>query len=396
MTQSLEITGLFAGIGGLERGFSSTGHHTGLLCDSDSSARAVLADHFPDADLLGDVGDLVALPPATDLVLAGFPCQNLSMVGDKSGVEGDKTGVVKHLFRLLEARPVPWVILENVPFMLYLKRGRAIEYLVDRLEGLGYDWAYRVVDSRGFGLAQRRRRVFLVASREGDPRSILLADDHPGQRWPKPDLSAPIGFYWSEGNSGSGLTHDAIPPLKTGSGLGIPTAPGVLLATGRAVVPTIEAAERLQGFEPGWTAAADVGQRRNSRWRLVGNAVSVPVAEWLGRRMSEPGSYDGSGDARLLTTKAWPKSAWSIGKRRHSSAVSETPVKMPTATLTAMEPDTWPDLSVRAISGFVLRAKRSSLRFPERFIEKLERLAQEEEFGKRTGTTVAAIRLDRD
>jgi DNA (cytosine-5)-methyltransferase 1 len=372
MAIKLTYVGLFAGIGGFELGFSQAGHRAELLCDSDSASRAVLAHRFPETRLSGDVADLEHFPASTEVVLAGFPCQNLSMVGDKTGVRGKKTGVVEHLFRLLTTYRAPWVVLENVPFMLYLRRGRAMDYITEELEKLGYAWAYRIVDSRGFGLAQRRRRVFVVAVREGDPRSILLADDAPGQEWPQPDLSAPIGFYWSEGNKGSGLTGDAIPPLKTGSGLGIPTAPAVWLPQGRVVVPTIEAAERLQGFPAGWTSTADGFQRRAVRWRLVGNAVSVPVAEWLGRRFAEPGIYEPSGDMRLLSASAWPKAGWGARGARYRSHVSETPLRVPLSRLSELIPDAWPDVSERALEGFVGRARKSSLRFPKGFLVSLE------------------------
>src|SRR5688572_23571476 len=87
------VSGLFAGIGGLERGLSRAGHHTALLCENDAAAAAVLADRF-DVPLHGDVTTLEYLPAETTLVVAGFPCQDLSQAGRTAGIEGARSGLV--------------------------------------------------------------------------------------------------------------------------------------------------------------------------------------------------------------------------------------------------------------------------------------------------------------
>ena len=141
------ITGLYAGIGGFELGFQAAGHKPLLLADKDPSCRTVLATRFPDALIAGDVGDLTELPSATEIVTAGFPCQNLSMAGDKMGIAGSKSRDVSHLFQLLETGG-PTLVIENVYFMLQLDKGAAMASLVDSVEQLGYQWAYRVVHAR--------------------------------------------------------------------------------------------------------------------------------------------------------------------------------------------------------------------------------------------------------
>ena len=294
------------------------------------------------------------------------------MAGDKTGLNGTKSSIVSNLFRLLDRFAVPWVVIENVYFMLHLAQGLAIRSILDRLEGQGYVWAYRVVDSRAFGLAQRRRRVYIVASQSGDPRNVLLSDDAPNTAWPEPDTNLPIGFYWTEGRSGKGLTGDAIPPLKAGSVLGIPSPPAVLLPTGRVVTPTIEAAERFQGFPERWSSVLRDRKARRHRWRLVGNAVSVPVAEWIGFRLSEPGTYDPKGDVSLDLTRSWPNAAWNMGDGRMSSAVSEWPLHRRRGRISAFATEKWPDLSTRALGGFVRRARCSTLNYPAGFLEALE------------------------
>ena len=175
----LRVAGLFAGIGGIELGLERAGHRSELLCELDPGARRVLETHFPGVEISEDVTELDELPEV-DLVAAGFPCQDLSQAGGKRGIGGAKSSVVEHLFRLLGTarelgRQPPFVLIENVSYMLRLDRGGAMGFLVDELESLGYRWAYRVVDARAFGIPQRRQRVADVGrprprSRCPDPR----------------------------------------------------------------------------------------------------------------------------------------------------------------------------------------------------------------------------------
>lgn len=159
----MNTVGLFAGIGGIERGLELAGHRTTLLCENAPAACAVLRERFPGVPVHSDVTTLRELPDATELLTAGFPCQDLSQAGTTTGIGGLRSGLVAEVFRLLRGQRVPWVILENVPFMLQLAGGRAMEVVVSALEELGYRWAYRVMNTRAFGLPQRRERVYLLA-----------------------------------------------------------------------------------------------------------------------------------------------------------------------------------------------------------------------------------------
>jgi len=369
---SMMVSGLYAGIGGFELGFERLGHQTLLMSEIDADALRVIRHRFGSVKVDADAVKLSALPEETEIVTAGFPCQNLSMAGGKQGIDGDKSRVVDALFRLLAIRRTPWVVIENVYFMLHLARGAAMGHIVSRLESMGYRWASRVVDSRAFGLPQRRRRVYIVASLDGDPRDVLLADDAPNKKWPALNPAKPIGFFWTEGRTGHGLTADAVPPLKAGSGLGIPSPPGVLLPCGRVVTPPIEAIEKLQGFPAGWTSALRNGKHGRSRWRLVGNAVSVPVAEWIGKRLDAPGAYDSREDREFISGESWPNAAWCMGHQRMVSNVSEYPVDKQRGRLSAFATEKWPNLSSRALAGFTRRAREGKLKYPGGFLEALE------------------------
>ena len=151
------VAGLFAGVGGIELGLKRAGMHTELLCEYWDPAVAVLGRRFEGVPLVRDVRQLQELPPVR-LVAAGFPCTDLSQAGFTRGIRGEASGLVAEVFRLLERRRVPWVLLENVRNMLVLDGGAAMNFLVSKLEALGYQWAYRLVDSRFTGVPQRRQR----------------------------------------------------------------------------------------------------------------------------------------------------------------------------------------------------------------------------------------------
>lgn len=364
----LGVAGLFAGIGGVELGLSRNGHETTLLCEFDASANAVLDERFPGLKRHGDVRTLRRLPSGTELITAGFPCQDLSQAGKTAGISGARSGLVGEVFRLLENNRVPWVLLENVPFMLQLAKGQALDVIVAELERLGYDWAYRVIDSRAFGVPQRRERVFLLASKVGDPRDYILTDDVGVPEEPNPNGRA-FGFYWTEGVRGLGAAVDAVPTLKGGSSLGIASPPAILMPDGDIVKPDIRDMERLQGFKADWTKPAENATKRGYRWKLVGNAVTVDTAAWLGKKLATPGDYDSTNDPVLHRKGAWPKSAWGIKGERHRAFVSAWPLVTKRPRLEEFLKFPTEPLSVRATAGFLTRATRGSLRFPNGFLD---------------------------
>lgn len=365
-TGPLTVAGLFAGIGGIERGFEKTGRFsTALFSERDPAAVAVLRDRFPDVPVHHDVRELGHLPRGTQVVTAGFPCQDLSPAGETRGITGSKSGLVVHVFELLRKTRVPWVLLENVPFMLHLNRGRAMDFVISALEELGYSWAYRTIDTNAFGIPQRRERLYILASNRVDPSGALLGRNRQPDR-PMDHRGRACGFYWTEGNRGLGWAIDAIPTLKAGSAVGIPSPPGIWMPDGRIVTPDIRDAERLQGFPRGWTRAAE-GIRPSLRWRLVGNAVSVPVATWLGERIvGQHDTFVGT-TKRLPQRTAWPRAAFGSSGVRFAADVTAWPVRRHRPSLVEFLRFPTKPLSHRATSGFATRLARSPLSYPEEF-----------------------------
>lgn len=372
MPSAFKVAGLFAGIGGIELGFRQVfGDRldTALLCENWEPAKKVLADRFSGVDLHSDVKTLKDLPGRLDLLAAGFPCTDLSQAGRTAGIKGEQSGLVAHVFEILRLakrrrRKLPWLMIENVPNMLALDRGQAMAYLVHELGQLGYRWAYRVVDSRFTGVPQRRRRVVLLASCVNDPRSVLFADE--SDTLDESELADDaFGFYWTEGRTGVGWARDAVPTLKGGSSLGIPSPPAIWLPKtddgATFVVPTVEDSEELQGFSRGWTSAASDGRRNGPRWKLVGNAVTVGVSNWVAGRLANPGTFDVA-STPWTREGAWPTAAWGEADRAWKVELSEFPRQAPYRhLLDVVDPTHCTPLSHRAASGFWSRLQTSNL-----------------------------------
>jgi DNA (cytosine-5)-methyltransferase 1 len=372
----MKVAGLFSGIGGLELPFHNRGVHTELMCDVWGASRNVLGARFPGIELHEDIKSLARLPEGVDIVTAGFPCTDLSQAGRTAGIGGEESGLVSHVFRLLKKRDVEWLVLENVRNMLVLDNGAAMKYLVSRLEALKFKWAYRLVDSRFSGVPQRRQRVLFVASRRHDPREVLFADEG-GPTSSSRLRDDAFGFYWTEGLTGLGWAQDAVPPLKGGSTVGIPSPPALWVRNAphgrRIVLPSIEEAERLQGFAPGWTEAAQDARRNGPRWKLVGNAVTVGVADWLAGRLLKPGDVVVKSEAWSGKGK-WPEAAYGDKGKVWSFSASQWPKPQPYQHITdIVDTSSAMPLSHRATAGFLERVSRSTLRFQPEFVSDLKK-----------------------
>jgi DNA (cytosine-5)-methyltransferase 1 len=372
MTEEVRAVGLFAGVGGIELGLQrGLGASTAALCENWGPAQTVLRSRFPDVGVEEDVRQFRSVPSGTTILAAGFPCTDLSQAGRTAGIRGENSGLVVHVFEALRRVRVkknrPWLLIENVQNMLALDQGRAMDYLVNELEALGYRWAYRVVDSRFTGVPQRRRRVILLASVHEEPGMVLFADEagEPGSARYRADA---FGFYSTEGLRGLGWAQDAVPTLKGGSTIGIPSPPAIWVPDaepGRKLVwPRIEDAEALQGFPRGWTAAASDGKRDGARWKLLGNAVTVGVAEWVASRIAQPGDEEAAREP--LTGHPWPSAAAGEAGKRWRVAVSEYPILKPYQhLLDVVDAHKATPLTHRAAAGFLDRLERGNLgRYP--------------------------------
>jgi DNA (cytosine-5)-methyltransferase 1 len=161
--------------------------------------------------------------------------------------------------------------------------------------------------------------------------------------------------------------------LKGGSTIGIASPPAIVFPDGRVGTPDIRDAERMQGFSAGWTEPALAVARKGHRWKLVGNAVTVDVFEWLGSRLASPGQFEAPPSiSRIPGGRSWPRAGWNVGEGRFSADISAWPTRRRRKTLARFLENPVAPLSLKATAGFLSRARKGSLRFPEGFLDVLE------------------------
>lgn len=165
----------FSGVGGLDLGFERAGIETVSVSEIDPYANTVLAERFPAAPNLGSITEVEAHDiPEADIWSGGFPCQDLSVAGKRAGFAGKRSSLAFTFLDLVERRRPRWLVLENVPGLFSSNQGRDFLRLLSEMDELGYSVAWRTLDARYFGVAQRRRRVFIVASLEPNRAEQVL------------------------------------------------------------------------------------------------------------------------------------------------------------------------------------------------------------------------------
>jgi DNA (cytosine-5)-methyltransferase 1 len=124
---------------------------------------AVLAHHYPNVPNLGDMTKFQEWPDEpVDLLVGGTPCQSFSVAGLRKGLEDPRGNLMLTYLAIAQRYRPRWLVWENVPGVLSSNGGRDFGTFLGALGELGYGWAYRVLDAQWFGVAQRRRRVFVV------------------------------------------------------------------------------------------------------------------------------------------------------------------------------------------------------------------------------------------
>ena len=125
----------------------------------------VLAHHYPNVPNLGDMTKFKEWDFGTnrlDLLVGGTPCQSFSVAGLRKGLDDPRGNLALTYAAILDKFRPKWCIWENVPGVLSSNKGRDFGAFLGAMVELGYGWSYRVLDAQNFGVAQRRRRVFVV------------------------------------------------------------------------------------------------------------------------------------------------------------------------------------------------------------------------------------------
>lgn len=151
-----------------------------FFSEIEAAPRSVLAHHYPNVPLHGDFTTIGANEyEPIDLLVGGTPCQSFSIAGLRGGLDDDRGNLALEFLRLAQRTRPKWLVWENVPGVLSSNGGRDFGSILGGLVECGYGFAYRVLDAQYFGVAQRRRRVFVVGY-FGDwrPAAAVLFERH--------------------------------------------------------------------------------------------------------------------------------------------------------------------------------------------------------------------------
>jgi DNA (cytosine-5)-methyltransferase 1 len=146
---------------------TSAWHHLGwepvAFSEIEPFPSAVLKHHYPNVPNWGDMTQYKTWPDATiDVLVGGTPCQSFSIAGLRKGLEDPRGNLMLTFLGIADRYRPKYIVWENVPGVLSSNAGRDFGSFLGALGELGYGWAYRVLDAQWFGVAQRRRRVFVV------------------------------------------------------------------------------------------------------------------------------------------------------------------------------------------------------------------------------------------
>ena len=298
--RKIRVASFFAGIGGFDLGLENVGMQTVWQVEKKPFCLDILAKHWPNVPRATDIQEVDPDDiPDAEIWAGGFPCQDVSLarMGPRSGLRGQQSGLFYDFAELIGARLPQLVILENVAALLSSHDGRDFAVILRTLASFGYGLAWRVLDSRYFGVPQSRSRVFVVGSLGGaGAAGSVLFEPECGDRDSekgRSDGEKPVSpFAIRVGNPQQGYVKKLAHCLYAESARHTGTDWSrnyVSYPDGRVRRLTPLEAERLQGFPDGWTMPtyeiANVNTLDSARYHACGNAVSVPVTEWLGHRI---------------------------------------------------------------------------------------------------------------
>lgn len=300
--RQLKAASLFSGIGGFDLGFQEAGFEITFQCEIDAFCNELLEKHWPKLPRFKNIKEVSnAAIPVSDVWLGGFPCQDVSLarMGPRAGLKGARSGLFHEFARLLERGLPRFFVIENVTGLLSSHKGRDFQTVIRTLADLGYSLGWRVLNSKDFGVPQSRSRVYIVGCYRDDrgPIEILF----------EPECS--------EGNASKGGSNGSsfVSPFK--EVLGDPVKGPVFqriayclyacsarhtgtdwsrtyvcFPDGRVRRLMPRECEGIQGFPAGWTRPlrepADPEKLDSMRYQALGNAVTVPVSNWLATRIA--------------------------------------------------------------------------------------------------------------
>lgn len=315
-TKKFTFIDLFAGIGGMRKGFTAAGGKCVFSSEIDKFARQTYIANFGSRELYGDIRETNLSVPAHDVLLAGFPCQPFSNAGVSSrkhlkrphGFQDKVTGTLFYdVAKILAATRPQAFLLENVKNLEHHDQGRTLHTILNVLQNdLGYHVVYKVLDASLY-VPQRRRRIYIVGFRD-DPTftfdeikapklrrtlpSILLVDEDIPQKY---ILSRHLWGYLQDyakkhAARGSGFGYNLVDPhvdsiTRTLSARYYKDGAEILISRGPRKSPrrlTPRECARLMGFPDSFKIPVSDSQA----YKQFGNSVVVPVIRSIAKDMA--------------------------------------------------------------------------------------------------------------
>jgi DNA (cytosine-5)-methyltransferase 1 len=310
-----------SGIEAATMGWHHMGWEPAFFSEIEEFPRQALEHHYPDVPCHGDFTTIGEDDYGSiELLVGGTPCQSFSVAGLRGGMADERGNLALEYLKLAQRKRPRWLVWENVPGVLSSNGGRDFGAFLGGLVECGYGWAYRICDAQYFGMAQRRRRVFVVGYL-GDwrraaavlfERESLSGNPAPSREekqeatlWPAECVATLNASFGSKqgledqhalgGASWFVPAKNVAGPLTAGMHKGPRGTEGVesnhIVASNlsvRRLTPT--ECERLQGFPDGFT---EIPYRNKTaekcpdgpRYKALGNSMAVPVMRWIGERI---------------------------------------------------------------------------------------------------------------
>lgn len=310
MRSVLSTIDLFAGIGGIRKGFERAGFEALYAADLDSRCKITYDANYKDTPLtVQSVTDIVPETlPDFNVLLGGFPCQSFSVAGGKAGFADKGRGdLFFEIMKILEAKKPDAVFLENVKHLAKHDGGRTFVIIRELLERCGYHVKFAMMNSSEYGnVPQNRDRIYIVGFRD---RKALDAFEFPSK---KPleksivdmlDENVPEKYYYKEGwlydrIKDAGMKQgqvyqwrrvylrenksDLCFTLTANMGMGGHNVPLIRDAKGMRRLTPRECA-RFQGFPEGFKFPASLPDSR--LYKQIGNSVTISVIERIARNI---------------------------------------------------------------------------------------------------------------
>jgi DNA (cytosine-5)-methyltransferase 1 len=312
---------MFTGIGGFDLALQNLGHEVVGACEIDSYARSVFKKHFNGVPIYNDATHLHEESlPHFDLLSGGFPCQAFSIAGRRRGFDDTRGSLFFEIARLAKEKRPSYLLLENVKGLLSHDKGQTFRTIISTLDEVGYDVEWQLLNSK-YHIPQNRERLFIIGHLRGKRRRqifplgdydqktdrkikrtseiIGIVNDKKGLRQVENSTCIDANYFKGHDNHGARTliytaqvnqnmkqkiqTRDDTWTLSTSAkDFGVMEDQRI-----RRLTP--KECERLQGFPDDWTKYGSDGSiiSDTQRYKMCGNAVTVPVVEFIARNFTD-------------------------------------------------------------------------------------------------------------